>query len=478
MKKFLMFALAVFGAGGAFAKVDVQKATSESMGNFGFQLLRSLAEAEGDEPLAVSPMSLAEALSMAAQGSEKETLQELESLFVSAAQKKSGFGMSGFSAGISDLRAKLLDYSKKSKGTFDYSSANALWGNTNPSIGFEFKPAFVKAMSEKYGATLNLENFAKGKAADNINAWVAENTKEKIKKLVSKLNDEDVAVLLNAIYAKGKFVDHFSQLEEAEYTNARGQKLPVTQMKLSEQLGFAKSANAALYSLPVGESAYGGIRDQVALDVIVPRKGSIEDLLGSLTGKAYSDLVADITLSPIELNMPAAKVEQKEALKLKDIFQSVAFNVTRPFDPSLAQFSLLGSTRGEHNLHVSEVLTKTFYEVTPLGFEAAAATAVIMSRADTSVLEYVKHEIKGPSLHVVRHVPTGAPLFIVLNDSPVKYDENRIVLMVEEARKAQRSLSAKMQGGTIRYTYDPASSKPVIALTDENGKILKIYKTL
>ena len=55
--------------------------TANGIRDFGFGLFKSIYDAKGKEPVAISPLSIAEAMTLVSIGSEAETREELEALF-------------------------------------------------------------------------------------------------------------------------------------------------------------------------------------------------------------------------------------------------------------------------------------------------------------------------------------------------------------------------------------------------------------
>lgn len=436
---------------------------------FGFELFRSLYDAKGNEPVAISPLSISEAMSLVTTGAEKETLGELESLF--------GTKSATLTRGVQGLRSALTTYAKNSSGAFEFTSANALWGNSNPEFAFKFKPAFLNNARSAYGATLHEENFKAKGTVDNINAWVAKNTKDKIKKLVTALKSDDVAVLLNAIYAKGKFLSHFGLVKEGNYTDANGKASKASYLSQNSHGGYYAERDLQAVSLPIGDFQSKVASDQIALDILVPAKGKMDALVASLNGAKYADIISKLKRQEVRLSITAGKVQQGEPLSLTKPLTATPFRLARPFSPETAQFGLLGETSRGHRLFISDVVTKTFYEVTPFGFEAAAATAVLVGAATAVPKPPPVLTVNGPSIHVIRHVPTGTPLFISMYDSPVLYDEAKIVELMEVSIKTQRFLSAQTAAGTIHPSRDK-DGKPTIVLSDKDGNEIKVLKTL
>ncbi len=453
----------------AAPKVDATK-VGQGISKFGFSLFQSIHGEKLGEPTAISPMSLAEALSLTTQGSEKDTKKELEKLF--------GTDAATTAQGVKAIRESLLKFAKESNGAFQYTSANALWGNSNVEWDFKFKPNFLKTAGDLYGAQLTSEDFAVPATVTNINNWVNKHTNGKIPELLQQLDKNAVAVLLNAIYTKGRFANHFYEMEEGNYTTASGATKNATYMTKTEYMGQYKDKDMSVYSFAVQDKGPKAVGGQIALDVIVPAKGNLDALITSLNSTSYAKAVKGLKVTEIKLTMPAGKVEQSEALKLGELLQKKPYSLVRSFDGDAAQFGPMGSTAKDHNLYISDVLTRTFYQVTPFGFEAAAATAVAMAAATAVPAPPPVVKIEGAAVHVIRHVPTGTPLFISVYDSPQLYTENEIVDLVEEGIKTSHHLSAKVAGGRIQEQYDFTTGKSSIALVNDNGEVVKVYKSL
>jgi len=462
-------------------------ATAVGLKQFGFDLFKSLKAAGGEDAVAISPLSIGEALALATNGSELDTKVELEGVL--------GSKVATLNTGLKNIRESLNDFAKRSNGIFEYKSANSLWANSNPSVGFTFEPNFLKTAKRLFEATLETRDFAtlidkgehKGeqKAVVDINDWVGKQTNHKITKLLTKLNDNDVAVILNAIYAKGKFSNHFSELSEAIYGSVDGAlQHPVSMMTKTENMDYYLDEQTGLeafsFKVEASPDEEGAVRDQIALDILVPKTGGVTELAKVLDAAYYNKVVAGLQPQMVKLTMPAGKIVQGKAATLKPVLEQPPFNMLRIFSDSLAQFNPLGSVEDKAKLYVSDILTKTFYETSPFGFEAAAATAVVLSKETAGINppEPIQRTIASSSLHVIRHIPSGLPLFIVEYDRPKRYTQAEIVELVREGHKTKRRLTAETEEGKISAAYDEKTKKEVIALVDENYEILKVLATL
>lgn len=487
---FFLLSLSVMGLGAE--RLDPVKTTASGVGNFGFELFKSIYATDPKDPVAVSPISIAEAVTLATYGSEKETRKQLESLFLSESARKLGADVTLLSYGLGEIRKSLKEFAEKSNGVFEYQSANSIWANNNPGVDFKFKASFVKTAKKEFEAETKAQDFAelievKGekvqKTVLDANQWVSNVTKKKIEDLLSKLSDDDVAIILNAVYAKGKFKGHFSELEEGSYLRDGAKEADtVTYMTKHEDMGVFEDKNIKAFSFKVEEADNQREvpRDQIALDILVPKSGKLSDLAGVVNGAYYDEVIRGLEAKTVNLTMPAGKVEQTEAAKLKDRLTAAPFSVTRPFSDADAQFGLLGTVAGDLNLFINDILTKTFYEVTPFGFEAAAATAVIFARESAvfPVEEPLTEKIDSASLHVIRHIPSGLPLFIVEYDSPVRYSEDDLIQLIELGNKAHRRLQAKVEAGTLQIGYDEATKTTVLGVFDEDYKLVRKIKTI
>jgi serpin B len=91
----------------------------------------------------------------------------------------------------------------------------------------------------------------------------------------------------------------------------------------------------------------------------------------------------------------------------------IALGMGRAFEG--ADFS--GMIAGE-STQIDEVVHEVFIEVTEEGTEAAAATAVVMTRAAAIPRPPIVLRLDRPFLFAIRHVPTGAVLFVGRVDDP------------------------------------------------------------
>ena len=154
----------------AAPRLDAKAITTEGMKRFGFTLLQKAYAGRQKDPIAISPFSISEALVLATSGSEKETNQQMCSVFLTPAILQQGASSGLLVEGVSSLRRDLTDYAKRSKDAFVFTSANSLVGNSNSKVQFKYEPAFKQLAAEKFGASVVDYDFMDPATLAKVNA--------------------------------------------------------------------------------------------------------------------------------------------------------------------------------------------------------------------------------------------------------------------------------------------------------------------
>src|SRR5262249_36876531 len=152
------------------------------------------------------------------------------------------------------------------KPKYQLSVANALWGQK----GYTFLPDFVRLTKGVYQAGLKELNFAMPEQArKTINAWVEQQTRDKIKDLIPSgiLNADTRLVLTNAIYFKGDWATPFPKgaTRKEDFRLGGGTKVKVPLMHVHTRLRYHGDADVQAVALP-----YGG--NQLEMVVLLPKK--------------------------------------------------------------------------------------------------------------------------------------------------------------------------------------------------------------
>jgi serpin B len=162
---------------------------------------------------------------------------------------------------LADRSARAVSSSNEMNGgpqePITLSIANRLYAQK----GYEFRPNFFALVKERYGAPLEEVDFAKNAsgATQQINAWVLEQTRKRIRDLIPKdaLKADTRLVLANAIYLKAPWAKAFVAEEtKPEPFHVRGgNPVNVSTLHGSDRLsGYAKQDGMTMVTIPYIDS--------------------------------------------------------------------------------------------------------------------------------------------------------------------------------------------------------------------------------
>lgn len=370
----------------------------DSSGSIGFALAlhRKAAAQKPGENLMLSAYSVRQALGMALLGAGGATREEIARVL----------GMkSGFEREEKELRESLT-----SDPEVTLMIANALWLKK----GFPFLGGFIARARENFAAQVFVRGFGAETLAE-INGWVSRATHGKIPVILNTLAMEDRAVLLNAVYFKGKWATAFPK-EGGKRSRFSGGPLPATfrpsrggsfdtkLMSLSKSFAYAESANWQAVRLP-----YRGGR--LAMLAVLPAEGSsLDTLRGTLDAATWSAMRSTLSSRSGLVAIPRFKFTGSYDL----IPALVSLGVKDAFIPVTADFTGIAAAKTpEDRLHISQVKHKTFVLVDEEGTEAAAATAVSLTRSGSARgPEPFRFVADRPFLFAIEEVASGEILFL------------------------------------------------------------------
>jgi serpin B len=393
----------VFIAQSDRSRVDAPPAAQEDIpelvnGNsaFALDMYQALRSQPGN--LFYSPYSISLALAMTYAGARGETEAEMADVLhfvLPQAQLHPAFN---------SLDTELNREVEGSEQSFELNIANSLWGQQ----GYHFEANFLDTLAENYGAGLRLVDYinAADEAGRLINAWVEEETQEKIKDLIPEgaLDELVRLVLANAIYFKAAWINQFEEVntQDAPFNLLDGSQVSAATMRQTEGMPYASGPG-----WQAAELAYEGGRQSML--ILLPAEGEFEAFEASLDAERVNEIIADLEWNTVELSLPKFSFESEYEL------DSVLAGMGMPtaFDEMRADFS--GMT-GERELFIGAVLHKAFVDVNEEGTEAAAATAVIM-RLESMPLDPQQMQVDRPFMFMIRDNETGSILFVgrVLN---------------------------------------------------------------
>jgi serine protease inhibitor len=366
---------------------------------FGFQFLAQVAGLDLDHNVFFSPYSIAAALAMTLNGAAGATEQAMAETLALDGLTRAEINQ-GHAALLALLTAPAAD------GAI-LNSANSLWAAPAEPL----RPDFVRRGHDYYAARLENIDFGSPEALGIINGWVESKTAGKIGDLVKAQDLIGAAlILMNAVYFKG--------LWQAQFDEARTQTAPFHALDGDRPVPFmARSGTYAYYEDDACQAVslpYRGNR--LSMVVFLPRVEharadyappgrSLAPFVAGLDAATWDGYLPRFRRAPVELLLPRFKLEAEAELSrvLKSMGMGLAFTDEADFrDMTAARPTSIGVVRH-----------KAFVEVNEEGTEAAAATAVVMTRAVAARgPEPVVMRIDRPFFFAIRDEPTGLVLFM------------------------------------------------------------------
>jgi serpin B len=401
-------ALVVFGLTvcGAAAVSPDEAAVVRGNTAFALGLYARLRTRPGN--LIVSPFSVSSALAMTYAGSAGETAARMKRVLhfdLAPARLHPAFG---------SLTRRLLAGQRWQTrpqwraGGWRLHLANALW----PAKDLRLRPGFLAILRDNYGSTPTLQDFRNhaAQARQNINQWVARQTADKIKDLLSRdvVKPSTRLILTNAVYFKATWILRFNPrlTRPQPFFPAPGRKIQAPTMFRTGRFGYAQTPRLQVLEMPYTGRA-------LSLVVILPRRvNGLADLEKSLTPSNLARWLGGLKSLKVEVYLPKFKNTARFSLKttLSAMGLAVAFSDSADF----SHMSRPGA--GGERLKISEVIHQAFIDVNESGTEAAAATAVVMMGAGAALgpppppppVFRADH----PFLFMIRDLRSGTVLFL------------------------------------------------------------------
>jgi serpin B len=382
-----LLALSVLSAGPSLPTVPADVQTLVQGNNaFALDLQARLRQSEGN--LVCSPYSISMALAMTRAGARGQTAAEMDKVL-------------HFTLDPSRLHPTNAELIRANNGygrprDYQLSVVQSLWGDDTLTVNADFE----RLIHTDYGATLRRVRFNQkpDEARQQINHWVQNRTNDKIKDLLHKEDIDRMTrlVLVNAIYFKGawQLPFHKAATREESFTSG-GRKRKAAMMHQTNSFRYAEGEGFQALELP-----YEG--GDLSMMILLPReKDGLKNLEQALTPAQLSNWLEKLASRRVEVALPRFKVESR-------------FNLTQELEalgmPSAfgggADFSGISTSE---QLRISKVIHQAMVNVDEEGTEAAAATAVVMTRSGESAVAF---QADHPFLFLLRDQRTGSILFL------------------------------------------------------------------
>ncbi|MEC7986854.1 MAG: serpin family protein [Myxococcota bacterium] len=360
----------------------------ESNQDFAFDIYEKLS---GDAPnIFLSPYSISTGLGMLQLGAQTETESEMAGVLGVFDPKLAWH--TGQGALSQELRlADNCDY--------QINTANRAYVQS----GFELVPSYLDGLSSLYGSQAEELDFASDAegARQKINAWVSEETMDKIPTLFPQgsIDGNTRLVLTNAIYMNAPWAQEFDPANtySSTFYLADGQTTPIEMMSNSD----ADLSISYQEGFVVAEIPYKG--EELALTVVLPNEANgLPAIEEQLNAENWREWKSDLYQSEAILGIP--KMEMRYQKKLNETLKELG--MPSAFIPGAADLNGIANDAG---LHVSTVIHEAWLKFSEEGTEAAAATGV--SVGFTSALEdYIV--LDRPFLFAIEDTLSGSILFM------------------------------------------------------------------
>jgi serpin B len=394
------------------------------------QRLGALADA-----LAPKPPSLGTARRIA-------TLHEQLARANATLERATSYDQAYYSLGEEARRlADELNSLQKQIDPTEFRSANALWLERS----FALEPPYLDAIARHYrsgGAMpLDFRGDPEGSRA-RINAWVAEQTRDRIQDLLQPGNVDASTrlVLTNAVYFLGEWLEPFdaARTRREPFALREGGRVEVALMRAFKKDGVryaAFNADGSAFDtplrVPAGESDASGRYPSdgfqlvelpyrggaLSMQVLLPlRADGLPALEALLRGDALARWSAALATRNVDVALPKFKLEMRAELArmLQQLGMRRAF--VNPAQPDGAQFDgMSASTDPTRRLYIGAVIHQAFVQVDEKGTEAAAATAVSMlaGAAMPTMVDFTPvFRADRPFVFLIRDTRSGAVLFL------------------------------------------------------------------
>jgi serpin B len=348
--------------------------------------------------LALSPISISTALTMTWGGARGET----------AAQMKKVLHAEGDAGQAMDVAGKLLGSFGGGDGKVTLRVANRLFGEKT----YAFDPGYLDRTKAAFGAPLEGLDFKRAADASrvHINEWVAKQTQDRIKDLLppQSLDTDTRLVLTNAIYFLGDWYSPFSKeaTRPARFQAASGVK-DVPTMSQVGLFSFAATDGVKVLEMPY----VGG---EVAMTLVLPdAPDGLPALEKRLSSGVLTTWIGATQRERVDVALPKFEIDPAASLSLGETLKSLGMPLA--FDQTQADFTGMAKPgSGADRLFISKVFHKAFVKVDEKGTEAAAATAVVMTKESAVMPSKPAAEFRAdhPFLFFLRDVKSGAILFM------------------------------------------------------------------
>lgn len=278
--------------------------------------------------------------------------------------------------------------------------------------GYRLRQPYLDLVQQHYGAPVEPLDFAQApvRARERINTWVADQTRQRIRELIPPdgIQRDTRLVLTNAIWLLARWHKPFepAATRPAEFFTSGGKAQQVPTMHARGRYQVGALAEVQLLQLPYQEA-------DLAMLFVLPRaRDGLAAVEAELDAERLAAWVGALAPAEAVLALPRFRIAPTRSFALstalRDLGMTAAFGAEADFT------GMAEPPSPADRLRISEVFHRAFVAVDEAGTEAAAATAVVMTRAGSAMPQGEPFVFRAdhPFLFLLRDTRTGAVLFI------------------------------------------------------------------
>ena len=346
-----------------------------------------------DKNYVFSPLSVKTALMMAANGAEGETLNEI----------LKALDVENLECYNESVRQMLDKYAENDVLKLDVS--NSVWINSDKTDQ-RFSEEYKEKLSKFYDGTVDI--VTDDNAESRINSWVNEKTKGKIPTIITEENKDFGAMLVNAVYFKGRWQKEFYKgaTEKDIFKSRDSSEKEIDFMNRTGWIGYSDADGVSVVELPF-LTRY----DVIAEDGEYLETKYLENMnISMYLMMSEGSFSPEETLNNAEfknqyMNLSVPKFNIDYSTGMNDILKTIGIN--RAFEEN-AEFNNMFDNG---NMWIDSTIHKTYIKVDEEGTEAAAVMAIGMAGSALPP-EPVDVKFNKPFTFVIRDNINGEILFM------------------------------------------------------------------
>lgn len=370
-----------------------------------FEILKNADAQVKDKNACISTFSLQSAMAMAWAGSSADTENEIK--------KVMHFDGSSPKA-LNKIQTLFLSHNKDAEKT-EYEEHDAIIAVYSNDLylqpGFTWNTSWLDELARNYDAGITEMDFAGNpeSARKYINDVVYKDTHERIKDLLPEdsITINTVSVLTNATYLKVPWRDEFGIADnKVDFHLSDGSTIQPEYLVKREHFKYYKGDHYQVVDIPLYGNGFNVM-------FIAPDADKLADVQNSLKAPEMKKIFDGLESKDVHFFFPSVQFET--SLDMKPVFETLGMK--KPFGQG-ADFSKM--TTEKNDFFISGIFHKTFVAMDKRGIEAAAASAVVMSKESMEIEEPLNVTIDHPYFFFIYESETRSPIFFARVMNPAE----------------------------------------------------------